>query len=95
MQERVKINVLIADRYYPMTVLKEEESAVRKAAKDIAAALKNIELKYAVRDKQDTLSMCLLQYASRIEIGQRDKHRGEKFLYHSIGDIIKQMDEAL
>ncbi|XOD69157.1 MAG: cell division protein ZapA [Flavobacteriales bacterium AspAUS03] len=95
MQERVKINVLIADRYYPMTVLKEEESAVRKAAKDIATALKEIELKYAVRDKQDALSMCLLQYASKMEVGQRDKQREEEFLCHSIRDIIKQMAEAL
>lgn len=95
MQERIKINILIANRRYPMTILREEEPAVRRAAKDIGIAIKEIELKYAIRDKQDALSMCLLQYVSKMGVDRGDRQKEREFLNDNIRDIIQQIDDAL
>ena len=67
MTEKLKIKVSIADRVYPMTVLPEQEEGLRRAAKQIEAMIKQFEQNYAVRDKQDVLAMCALQFAAQTE----------------------------
>ena len=67
MASTLKIKVSIADRVYPMTVLPEQEEGLRKAAKKIEAMIKQFEQNYAVRDKQDVLAMCALQFAAQTE----------------------------
>lgn len=66
----LSIKVIIANRPYPLTVSNEqEEEAIRKAAKRINDILKDYESKYAVKDKQDLLAMCALEFATKsIEI---------------------------
>jgi len=49
---------------YPLSVDSHEEAALTKAADELAKKLKAFEQSYAVRDKQDLLAMCALQYAS-------------------------------
>jgi cell division protein ZapA (FtsZ GTPase activity inhibitor) len=61
----LSIKVLIAGRTYPLTIKKEEEESVRKAAKLINERVKEYEDNYSVRDKQDLLAMCALQIASQ------------------------------
>ena len=58
----IKIN--IADRVYPLKVNMEEEELIRRAAKLINDRIKEYQENYAVRDKQDLLSMCVLHYAT-------------------------------
>ena len=67
MSDKLKIKVSIADRVYPMTVLPEQEEGLRRAAKKIEAMIKQFEQSYAVRDKQDVLAMCALQFAAQTE----------------------------
>ena len=67
MSNKLKIKVSIADRVYPMTVLPEQEEGLRRAAKKIEAMIKQFEQSYAVRDKQDVLAMCALQFAAQTE----------------------------
>ncbi len=67
MVEKLKIKLLIADRVYPLTIDPNQEEGLRKAAKNIEQLMKNFEKNYAVRDKQDVLAMCALQFASKIE----------------------------
>lgn len=67
MADYQKIKLSIADRVYPMTILAEQEEGLRKAAKKIDELLKHYEQSYAVRDKQDVLAMCALQFASETE----------------------------
>ncbi len=67
MSELLKIKLTIADRVYPLSVAPEQEEALRASAKKIEAMIKQLEQNYAVRDKQDVLAMCALQYASQIE----------------------------
>jgi cell division protein ZapA len=67
MSEKLKIKLSIADRIYPLTVDPAQEEGLRKASKQIDAMIKQFEQSYAVRDKQDVLAMCALQFASQIE----------------------------
>ena len=60
----LSIKVSIANRVYPLTVKPEEEEGVRKAARLINDRIKDYEENYAVRDKQDLLAMCVLQFAN-------------------------------
>ena len=67
MAEKLKIKLSIADRIYPLTIEPSQEEGLRKAAKNIEQLAKKFEQSYAVRDKQDVLAMCALQFASKIE----------------------------
>ena len=67
MDEKLKIKLSIADRIYPLTVDMSQEEGLRSASKKIDAMIKQFEENYAVRDKQDVLAMCALQFASQVE----------------------------
>ncbi|WP_318643247.1 cell division protein ZapA [Flavobacterium ardleyense] len=70
--EKLKIKVSIADRVYPLTVDMAQEEGLRSASKKIEVMIKQFEENYAVRDKQDVLAMCALQFASQVEQKQID-----------------------
>ncbi|WP_333599955.1 cell division protein ZapA [Flavobacterium sp.] len=72
MDEKLKIKLSIADRVYPLTVDLSQEEGLRSASKKIDAMIKQFEENYAVRDKQDVLAMCALQFASQVEQKQVD-----------------------
>jgi cell division protein ZapA (FtsZ GTPase activity inhibitor) len=67
MSEKLKIKLSIADRVYPLTVDTSQEEGLRSASKKIDTMIKQFEESYAVRDKQDVLAMCALQFASQLE----------------------------
>ncbi|WP_109301281.1 cell division protein ZapA [Aquimarina sp. AU474] len=73
MAEKLKIKLSIADRVYPLTINPDQEEGLRKAAKKIDAMIKQFEQSYAVRDKQDVLAMCALQFAAQVEQKVIDK----------------------
>ena len=54
------INVVIADRPYPLRVNKRQEADVRKAAGFINEKVRELQHKYDAKDKQDFLAMILL-----------------------------------
>jgi len=58
---------------YPLTINPSQEEGLRKAAKKIEAMIKQFEQSYSVRDKQDVLAMCALQFASQTEQKSIDK----------------------
>jgi len=67
MSKSLKIKLSIADRVYPLTIDPEQEEGLRKASKKIEEMIKRFEKNYAVRDKQDVLAMCALQFATQVE----------------------------
>ncbi|ADY54313.1 hypothetical protein Pedsa_3784 [Pseudopedobacter saltans DSM 12145] len=60
----ISIKINIADRVYPLKIDADEEELVRRAAKLINDRIKEFQENYAVKDKQDLLSMCVLHYAT-------------------------------
>lgn len=73
MDEKLKIKISIADRVYPLNVDFAQEEGLRSASKKIDSMIKQFEENYAVRDKQDVLAMCALQFASQLEQKKIDK----------------------
>jgi cell division protein ZapA len=65
--DKLKIKVSIAGRVYPLTIKRDEEEGIRKAASKIEVIVKQFESNYAVKDKQDLLAMCALQLSSKVE----------------------------
>lgn len=72
MSTPLKIKLSIADRVYPLTINPAQEEGLRKATKEIEKMIKRFETSYAVRDKQDVLAMCALQFAAQVEQKQLD-----------------------
>ena len=91
MGEKLKIKLSIADRVYPLTIDPGQEEGLRKAAKNIEQLAKRFEQNYAVRDKQDVLAMCALQFASKIE--QRGISSSEDTLHAT--ERLKALDELI
>ena len=67
MKEKLSIKIHIANRTYPMKIQRESEEYIRNAVKKIESRLKFYEENYAIKDKQDLVAMCLIEYASKFE----------------------------
>lgn len=73
--DKLKINIVIAGRTYPLSVNNtKEEEGMRKAASAINKLISMYEQNYAVSDKQDVLAMSALQFASKLEILSLNKN---------------------
>jgi len=73
MSDQLKIKLSIADRIYPLTIDPAQEEGLRLATKKIEEMIRRFEKSYAVRDKQDVLAMCALQFATQVEQKEIDK----------------------
>ena len=91
MSDLLKIKLSVADRVYPLTIPTNQEEGLRKAAKKIEEMIKKFEKNYAVRDKQDVLAMCALQFASLVEQKQIDTVENSQH----IEEKLKAMNQLL
>ena len=87
----ISIKINIADRVYPLRVKMEEEEVIRKAAKLINDRIKEYQEGYAVRDKQDLLSMCVLHYATATINAERNASND----HAKITDQVYKLDQLL
>ncbi|AEW85808.1 cell division protein ZapA [Flavobacterium columnare] len=67
MSEKLKIDISIAERLYPLTIDPTQKESLLKASQRIDYMLRQFEQNYAVKDKQDLLAMCALQFATQVE----------------------------
>ena len=95
MDEKLKIKISIADRVYPLTVNMQQEEAMRSASKKIDLMIKQFEENYAVRDKQDVLAMCALQFASQLEQKKVDNAIDGKESMERLTNINSLLDDYL
>ncbi len=91
MSDQLKIKLSIANRVYPLTIAPSQEEGLRRAAKKIDAMINQFEQNYSVRDKQDVLAMCALQFASQTE--QRSIDRQE--VSEEVQNKLLGLDELL
>ncbi len=96
MNEKLKIKVTIGDRVYPLTINSEgEEEGVRKAVKKINDLIKRFEENYEVRDKQDVLAMCALQFASLQEVKTVYNGKDAETIEHKLIEMNGLLDMHL
>ena len=81
----VSLKILIAGRSYPLTVKEEEQESVQKAAKMINDKVKELEINYSIRDKQDLLAMTALNLLTQQINSPRKEPKLEK-------ELIDQLD---
>jgi len=62
---KLSIKVNIGNRVYPLTIDREEEELIRKAAKRVNENMKQLESTYSVSDKQDLLAMTALFFSNK------------------------------
>jgi cell division protein ZapA len=91
----LSIKVNIADRIYPLKVEVEEEELVRSAAKNINEKIRIFQENYAVKDKQDLLSMAILQYATEVLKAERSSANKDGSLTEKIRSIDQVLSEYL
>ncbi|WP_027137519.1 cell division protein ZapA [Gaetbulibacter saemankumensis] len=91
MSEKLKIKLSIANRVYPLTIDPSQEEGLRKAAKNIDVMIRQFEQSYSVRDKQDVLAMCALQFAAQVEQKSIDKAN----VNEHVEDKLKALDKLL
>ena len=91
MSDKIKIKLTVADRVYPLTISPEQESSLRASAKKIEAMTRQLEKNYAVRDKQDVLAMCALQYAAQLE-NQLENNKSENDPSVKVNELVDLID---
>ncbi len=91
MAETLKIKLSIANRVYPLTIAPSQEEGLRLAAKKIETMITQFEQSYSVRDKQDVLAMCALQFASQVEQKALDKNHVEEH----VQDKLEALNDLL
>ncbi len=93
---KLKINLIIAGRTYPLNVNNtQEEEGMRKAAIAINNLISNYEQNYAVSDKQDVLAMCALQFASKLEISQLEESSTDTEVLDKINALTSLVNSHL
>jgi cell division protein ZapA len=91
MSEKLKIKLSIANRVYPLTIDPDQEEGLRTATKKIEVMIKQFEQNYSVRDKQDVLAMCALQFASQIE----QKALNKDYVNEEVEERLDAIDQLL
>ncbi|MEK9612786.1 MAG: cell division protein ZapA [Flavobacteriaceae bacterium] len=92
MSEVLKIKLTIANRVYPLSVAPEQEASLRESAKKIETTIKQLEKNYAVRDKQDVLAMCALQFAAQLEKMKNKENSNGEESKDKIRELIDMID---
>tara|TARA_R110002111_G_scaffold243094_1_gene305096 strand:- start:3024 stop:3311 length:288 start_codon:yes stop_codon:yes gene_type:complete len=91
MPNQLKIKLSIANRVYPLTINPSQEEGLRKATKKIEAMIGQFEQNYSVRDKQDVLAMCALQFAAQVEQKSIDK----EYVNEEVQEKLEALNELL
>ena len=90
----LSIKLSIANRVYPLTIKRSEEEGIRKTAKMINEKIKEYESDYAVKDKQDLLAMCALEYGTKND-NALDNWSEAEVLLGKVKDLNNLIKEAL
>ncbi|WP_033565209.1 cell division protein ZapA [Sphingobacterium sp. SYP-B4668] len=89
----ISIKINIADRVYPLKVDASEEEIIRHAAKMVNEKIKELQDNYAVRDKQDLLSMCILQYATGMLKAEKNAQSHEEGVEQSVHELDRLLSD--
>ena len=91
MADQLNIKLSIANRVYPLTINPKQEEGLRKATKKIETMIGQFEQNYSVRDKQDVLAMCALQFAAQVEQKSIDK----EYVNEEVQEKLEALNDLL
>ena len=93
--ETVNINVQLAERTYPLKVLKSDEEKVLSAVKLVNEKIKEYQALYNGKDKQDYMAMCLLNFAVEHENFQAASSDNARLLEEKMIELEKVLTGQL
>ena len=95
MDDNIKIKLSIGDRLYPLTIQRSQEFYFREASKIIEKTIKNLEKNYSVRDKQDLLAMCCIQFAAKNLQNKSKLSDSDSEVEKVVLKIIEDIDKSI
>jgi cell division protein ZapA len=94
MDDKLSINVNIAERMYPLRVDRKDEESIRKAAKIINDKVIQYKQKYASKEVQDCLAMASLQFViQKFDTEQRNDLSGMVEELERMNDYLAEFIE--
>lgn len=93
--DKIALKVIIAGRTYPLTIKKEEETAIKAAAERINGNIKKLQSSYAVKDMQDLLAMTALQMAVQMMTNTENSPVPQPDFSKDIQLLIDKIDTAM
>ncbi len=94
-QEKININIKIAERTYPLLVLPEDEAKVRAAVDHVNSTLKDLMSKYDGRDMQDYMTMYILLMMSQQLNATPTTAPDFSWLHQSLQELEQNLDHLL
>jgi len=95
MADELPITINIAGRPYKLTVNRNEEELIRKAAKHIEGQISHYAGNFRYSDKQDLLAMVTLHFATLAINNQNEVEFATNSLSPTLTDIDNLLTEAL
>ncbi len=93
MEDQIKINLQIADAYYPLTIRREEEEQVREAAKQVNIRLNAYRERYKNLETDKVLAMVAYQFSlERLQL--QDKNDTVPYTA-KIEELTKELDQYI
>jgi cell division protein ZapA (FtsZ GTPase activity inhibitor) len=92
--ETVNINVLIAERLYPLKVARSDEEKVTSAVNLVNEKIKEYQQLYDGKDKQDYMAMCLLNFAVEHVSLQDTSQQNNRLLEEKINELEEVLSGA-
>ena len=94
MSDQLKsMQVMIAGRSYPLKVKEQDMDGIRQVVEEINDKIKDFQLTYINKDKQDCLAMALLTYAvdlQKVKLSDSTSQQVSRKVDH-IGSIIENV----
>jgi cell division protein ZapA len=78
-----------------MKIERKSEEFIRNSVKKIEERLKFYEENYAIKDKQDLLAMCLIEYASKFESVNNKKVVEDDSLSEKLAEIDSLLSSSI
>ncbi len=73
MDDKIKINLSIADAYYPLTIPRKDEEKVREAARQVNIRLNTYREHYKSLSPEKLLAMVAYQFSlEKLELAERN-----------------------
>lgn len=91
MADEIAITLTIASRPYRLFVKKEEEEAIRRAAKNVDEQIGHYASNFGYNDKQDLLAMVALHYAITGDAADKEA----SFVHSQLHDSLEKIDTVL
>jgi len=92
-EDKLSIKISIADRYYPLKIVADDEEKIRAATKRINEKIEQYRQKYSGRDIQDALSMATLQFVLRLIEAENNENIDP--LVREIDSVTAQLEDYI